>query len=185
MFSMEEYKEAVRYFASKKKNFDIHNEGNDCAKVIFTNLFLNASNEIRIVANTLRNPVVDSPDYQDALCSFLAREDSTLHIIINHLPDTVGDATNQNIYRRLYLHPAYKEGRIIIKNAGRDRFFLRKKPVNFCVADGLMYRVENDIEKRTAFCNFGNPEKAEPLERLFDNVFDKIEDKVDLNNYFA
>lgn len=185
MFTIDDYKEAVSYFASRKQNFSIKNEGDDCARVIFTNIFLNASKEIRIAANTLRNNVVDSPEYQDALTSFLSREGATLHIIIHNLPDNVGEKTNTNVYRRLFLHPAYKEGRVVIKNAGTDRFFIEKKPVNFCVADGIMYRLENDIVKRTAICNFGNSDKAVPMEKVFDEVFNSLDANVDLNQYFA
>lgn len=185
MFTIDDYKKAVSYFASRKQNFAIKNEGDDCARVIFTNIFLNASNEVRIAANTLRNNVVDSPEYQDALTSFLSREGATLHIIVHNLPDNVGENANTNVYRRLFLHPAYKEGRVVIKEAKIDRFFIDKKPVNLCVADGTMYRLENDIEKRTAICNFGNPDKAAPLEKAFDSVFNSIEENVDLNQYFA
>ena len=90
-----------------------------------------------------------------------------------------------NIYKRLKLNPAYQKGRIEIKNAGHDRFFLGKKPVNFCVADGLMYRVEDDIERRTALCNFGDAKKAEALEYAFDKVFCQIPNTVDLNQLFV
>ena len=65
------------------------------------------------------------------------------------------------------------------------RFFIEKKPVNFCVADGIMYRLENDIVKRTAICNFGNSDKAVPMEKVFDEVFNSLDANVDLNQYFA
>ena len=55
MFSLEEYKAAVEFFAASHRNYDIKNEGNDCARVVFTNLFLNAKQRIRMVAHTLRN----------------------------------------------------------------------------------------------------------------------------------
>ena len=184
MFSIEEYREAVSSFASSHRNFDIKNEGNDCARVIFANLFLNATKTIRMVANTLRNEVVDSQDYQDCLDAFLSRERTLLQIIIHHLPDNATENSNSNIYRRLSLNPAYERGRIQIKKAGKDRFFLGKRPVNFCVADGLMYRVEDDIEKRTALCNFGNAKKAEGLETAFDRVFSNIQETVDLKQMF-
>lgn len=184
MFSIEEYREAVSSFASSHRNYDIKNEGDDCARVIFANLFLNSTKTIRMVANTLRNVVVDSQEYQDCLDAFLSREGTVLRIIINHLPDNAMENSNSNLYRRLSLNPAYADGRIQIRNAGKDRFFLGKRPVNFCVADGLMYRVEDDIEKRTALCNFGNPKKAEALETAFDSVFSSIKETVDLKQMF-
>ena len=185
MFSLEEYKAAVEFFAASHRNYDIKNEGNDCARVVFTNLFLNAKQRIRMVARTLRNEVVDAQEYQDGLDSFLAREDAKLEIIIHHLPVTAKTDVVSNLYRRLRFNPAYDAGRIEIKVAGRDRFFLGDKPVNFCVADGIMYRLENDIEKRTAICNFGNTRRAEELESAFSHVFDSINETVNLKELFA
>lgn len=185
MYTLEEYREAVSYFASNHKNLNIKNEGNDHARIVFSNLFLNATKTVRIAANTLRNEVVDSPEYQDSLDSFLSREGAKLQIIICKLPEAAKEESNSNIYRRLSLNPAYEQGRIEIKEAGKDRFFLGKKPVNICVADGLMYRIEDDIEKRTALCNFGDPKKAQGLEEGFDKVFGSIKESVDLKSLFV
>ena len=184
MFSLEEYKEAVEFFASSHRDFDIKNKGDDCARVVLANLFLNAMHRIRMVAHTLRNDVVDSAEYQDGLDSFLARKDAKLEIIVHHLPPTAKDVNVSNIYRRLRFNPAYEEGRIKIKVAGRDRFFIGDKPVNFCVADGMMYRLEDDIEKRTAICNFGDNRRAGGLETAFDRVFDSIKETVNLKELF-
>jgi len=185
MFSLEEYKAAVKFFAASHRDFDIKNEGNDCARVVFSNLFLNAKQRIRMVAHTLRNEVVDAKEYQDGLDSFLARENAKLQVIIHHLPETAKDDVVSNLYRRLRFNPAYDDGRIEIKIAGHDRFFLGGKPVNFCVADGMMYRLENDIDKRTAICNFGNKKRAEELESVFDQGFVCIKETVNLKELFA
>ena len=185
MFSLKEYKAAVEFFASSHRDFDIKNEGDDCALVVLTNLFLNAKQRIRMVAHTLRNEVVDAKEYQDGLDSFLARKDARLQVIIHHLPEAAKENMVSNLYRRLRFNPAYEDGRIEIKVAGRDRFFVGDKPVNFCVADSIMYRLENDIEKRTAICNFGNKSRAEGMESAFDHVFDGINETVNLKELFA
>ena len=185
MTSLEEYRQAVEYLAEQKKDFDIHNEGNDCAKVIFANIFKNAKSNVRIVANTLRNEVVDSQEYQDALDLFLSREGAELKIIINHLPTNANEDSANNIYRRLQRHPSYLAGRIQIREAGRDLFHLGSKPANFCVADGIMSRIESDVEKRNALCNFGKKDRAVKLEEIFNQGFSSIQNTVDLNYIFA
>ena len=185
MTSLEEYRQAVEYLAKEKMDFDIHNEGNDCAKVIFANIFVNAKQTVRIVANTLRNEVVDSPDYQDALDSFLSNEKAELKIIINHLPENAKEDSVNNIYRRLHRHPSYLAGRIQIREAGRDMFHIGDKPANFCVADGTMSRIERDVVKRNALCNFGNKDRAVKLEEIFDRGFSSIQNVVDLNQLFS
>ncbi len=185
MASIEEYCKAVEYLAAQKRDFDIHNEGDEYAKVIFTNLFLNARKTLRIAANTLRNPVVDSPEYLNALDSFLGREGTTLQIIISHLPENASEDSNFNIYRRLRLNPAYSQGRIHIKNANRYVFRIGETPTNFCVADSLMYRIENNIDRRTALCNFGNSSRARLLEERFDEGYNSIEQELDLSLVIA
>lgn len=185
MKSLEEYRLAVEYLARQKKDFDIHNEGNECAKVIFANIFVNAKKTVRIAANTLRNDVVNSPEYQDALDAFLSNEGAELKIIISHLPDNVAENSPNNIYRRLYRHPAYLSGRIQIRNAKRDLFHLGTQPANFCVADGIMSRIENDVVKRNALCNFGKIDRAVKLEEVFDQGFSSIQEVVDLKQLFV
>lgn len=184
MITIDDYRTAVEFLAKHKLNFDIKNKGDDYAEIILTNIFVNSTKTIRIAANDLRNKVVDSPEYQDALCSFLSKEGTTLKIIVAHLPDSFNEISNNNIYRRLRLHPAFEEGRISIRIAGKDRFFLNDRPINFCVADGTMYRIENDIDKRTAICNFGNQDKAIELESIFDRAFSTINDDFDLKKVF-
>ena len=186
MFSIEEYKEAVSFLACSHRNFNIKNEGNDYARVILTNIFFNATKSIRMAANTLRNSIVDSSEYLDSLDSFLGRSGATLQIIVHHLPDNARENSNSNIYRRLCLNPAYDEGRIKVKSAdGRNRFFLGERPINFCVADSLMFRMEDDVEKRTALCNFGNESKAKELELAFDTIFEEIPSIINLKELFA
>lgn len=185
MTPIDEYRQAIEFLASQKLNFDIHNEGDEYAKVVLSNIFMNARNFVRIAANSLRNVVVDSQEYLDALCIFLGRGNTLLNIIISELPENASEESNFNIYRRLFLNPAYAEGRIHIKNAEKSLFSLDEKPANFCVADGLMYRIENDIVKRTALCNFGNKTRALKLEDVFDKGFNNLENEVDLNNLFG
>ncbi len=187
MFSIDEYKEAVRFLSTQKIDFVIQNEGDEHAKVIFTNMFRTAEHHIRLAANTLRNPVVDSREYQDALDIFLGKGDTQLDIIINHIPESISQQSSDNIYQRLRHNPAYGQGRIRIKTANGNHFYLgdnQDKPINFCVADGRMYRIENDIEKRTAFVNFNDPDKSDELGNVFDNTFNKLQESVDLTQYF-
>ena len=188
MFSIEEYKEAVEFLSKHKMNYVIQNEGDEHAKVIFTSIFRTAEHHIRLAANTLRNQVVDSREYQDALDIFLGKGDTQLDIIINHIPDSITQQTGDNIYKRLRYNPAYEQKRIRIKTANGEHFYLGDnydKPINFCVADERIYRIENDIEKRKAIVNFNDPSKSGELRNVFDNAFDKLQTTVDLMQYFV
>lgn len=188
MFTIEEYKEAVDFLSTHKKNIVIQNEGDEHAKIIFSGLFKTAEHYVKLAANTLRNPVVDSSDYQNSLDIFLHKENARLDIIVNHVPETISEQSNNNIYQRLRRNPAYNEGRIRIKSADGNHFFMggdQANPINFCVADGRMYRIEDNIEQRTAIVNFNDPIKSEELEKVFDKAFAELTTDVDLKQYFA
>lgn len=184
MINIDEYKQAVSSLASRRINFNIRNEGDDFAKVIFANIFQNATRTVHIVANSLRNSVVDSKEYLDSLDSFLGRDGAILQIILSKVPENLNEESSENIFCRLRRHPAYDEGRITIKDAKRDRFFIKDTPVHFCVADAMMYRIEDDIAKRTALCNFNDPIKAKQFDDIFKQGFESITDVVDLTHLF-
>ena len=46
-----------------------------------------------------------------------------------------------------------------------------KKEVHFTIGDSKSYRIETDVEARTAECNFNNPPIAKATEDFFDELF--------------
>lgn len=186
---MNEYRKAVEYYASNRIDYLFHNKGNDHAKIIFENIFRNAHDHIRISALNLWNTeVVRTEEYTKALTYYINQPNSRLDILVKEFPEKE-DLINQaqyNIYRLLYCHPAYAEGRITIKT-GNGKCF--KNPsgdeVHFCTADGHMYRFEDNITERTAQCNFNDSKTSEIFEALFDNAFNNSATVVNLNDIFA
>ena len=60
-----------------------------------------------------------------------------------------------------------------------------KKEVHFTLGDNKAYRIETDIEKRTAECNFNNPELATETVDFFDHLFNRDDAKeIDLLKLF-
>ena len=57
---------------------------------------------------------------------------------------------------------------------------LEKKEVHFTIGDECAYRIETDIEKRTAECNFANPILAKQTAAFFDSLFER-NDSVELD----
>ena len=185
---MEQYRTAVRNFAAKGTNYMFHNEGNEHALIIFTNLFANAREHIRIAANMLYNDeVVNTKEYIGSMKSFLDRRDSRLSILITTRPPVDGVRSHDketSFYWMLYNHPAFRQGRIEIKEGSGSYFHGEDgQQVNFCTCDSKMYRLESDVKLRKAVANFGDSASAIDLEQKFDAVYPTLKD-VCLKEYY-
>ena len=111
-----------------------------------------------------------------------------MHILLKNIPekDNVELKSTTSLFRALYNHEAYANNRVIIKSAdGRCFHDKSRNEIHFCTADGLMYRLENNINERKAICNFGDEEKTVELDSLFDRAFDSIVNTVSLADYFG
>ena len=164
--NMNEYKNAVTNIAAKGENNLLHNAGNDHALIIFENIFKNAQKEILISARDLTNSEVSNKEeYINSLLSFLDHNaDSKLYILVSDFQESY---KNFDLYKKLANSIAYKENRIKIKNSNGFQFTSGGITIHFCVADNRMYRLETDVQKRTAICNFGDEETANKLANAF------------------
>lgn len=191
MTEMEQYRIAVSKYAEEGVDgYLFHNRGDEHALIILSNIFLNAKSHIRIAANRLYNDeVVNTEEYIESMKVFLDKKDTHLSIIITNKPskDEVDEHGCENtFYWMLYTHPAYRQGRIEIKN-GHGKSFRNSNgdPLNFCTGDERMFRLEGDINKRQAIANFNDKEYTHLLNDAFDNVFEMLDEKVDLKEYYT
>lgn len=186
LFTMEDYKNAVKYYADEKKDYLFHNQGSDHAKIIFENIFRTASGHIRIAANNLWNDeVVNTLEYLTALESFLDKPNTKLDILLINEPPIyeVRQKCDLNIYKMLFEHRAYRAGRIQIHSGDGKSFKKNDKIIHFCTADGRMYRYESDVEQRSATCNFNDVVQTNILDTNFDRNFPRTT-SINLNAYF-
>lgn len=170
---MDDYRKAVEYYASNHLNYLFHNKGPEHARIIFENIFKVANEHIRIAANNLWNTeVVNTQEYTDALRTFLDKPDTKLDIILTNEPDwnTVKMTTEcPNIYKLLLQYPS----KVRIKT-GEGKNFKKTdthQTVHLCTADDSIYRLEDNIDERTAICNFGDEKTVSELNKIFDGVF--------------
>lgn len=185
--SLEQYKAAVKEYAAKGVDYLFHNEGDKHALVIFSNIFCNAKSEIRIAANQLCNSeVVNQKEYIDSLRFFLDRKDTRLYILLTNRPCPEDVKTDCCLYKMLFEHPAYKEGRIVIKD-GEGKSFRDNNgsTIHLCMGDNTMYRIENDVIGRKAIANFGDKNITTILNRGFDGVFCRVSATVNLADYYV
>lgn len=178
---MDDYRKAVEYYASNHLNYLFHNKGPEHAKIIFENIFKVANEHIRIAANNLWNTeVVNTQEYIDALRTFLDKPNSKLDIILTNEPnwnEVKADEAN-NIYKLLLNY----KSKVRIKTGEGKNF--RKTDTNqivhLCTADDSIYRLEDNIDERTAICNFKDEKTVSELNKIFDGVFNSGIKVVDL-----
>lgn len=187
---MEQYRIAVQNYARDGVNYLFHNKGDEHALIILSNIFKNAKSHIRIAANKLYNDeVVNTIEYVESMKAFLDKKDTRLDILITTKPtkEEVTEYGPENtLYWMLYNHPAYRQGRVEIKE-GQGRFFRNEEgvQVDFCTGDEKMFRLEGDIVKRQAIANFNDEDATRQLIEAFDKVYPSLTSKVELKDYYA
>lgn len=189
LLELKDYRIAVENLAARKENYLMHNYGDEHAKIVCSNIFSNAESHIYIAANSLCNNVTCSPSYIKAMGTFLDKPDTLLQILLTNFSK---EALNENrrFFYSLKEHPAYREGRIIIKDTEGKKFWTypneedqnNKIEFHFCTADSIMYRKELDTVNRRAICNFGDKETAKSLEFLFNNAFNSSPKEIRLED---
>lgn len=161
------YNEAVEFNAKRKNNFMFNNEGNEMALIVFRSIFRNATNAIKIVANSLNNKVTNHKEYISALESFLMKPDSKLELLLSKYDgNQLSDCHLFNMLKQ------YKD-KVSIKVIENGKTFKDSKGriIHFCIADAHMYRLEYNTEKRMAECNFNDIKECQLLDELFCSVF--------------
>lgn len=187
---MEQYRIAVQNYARNGINYLFHNRGDEHALIILTNIFKNAKRHIRIAANKLYNDeVVNTPEYVESMKAFLDQKDTRLDILITRKPtkEEVTEYGPENtLYWMLYNHPAYRQGRVEIKE-GQGSFFKNEEgeQVNFCTGDEKMFRLEGNVVERQAIANFNDEDATRQLIEAFDRVYPSLTSKVELKDYYA
>lgn len=183
--SMENYRKAVTYYAEREENYVLHNEGDAHALVIFSTMFKYSKNKIRIVAKDMANEeVVNTKEYIEAMNLFLERSEAELQIILSDFKESVNDIpAERNFFKFLVRSEAYKDNRVHVKISKEKTFKLNGKPAHFCTSDGHAYRMEHDIDKRKAWCNFGSPETTSKMDELFDKAFKEVAEDFKLSEF--
>lgn len=186
MENIENYKNTIKQYAESQTDYNFQTIGKDYALVVLERIILSARRIVKYTSESFYGDEVEKDmSFIEALCSFLSQPDTQLQIIVSNVPEDSNVKDSLNPYFRLYQTPAYREGRITIKNAKGCHFMNNARRVDFCVADTVMYRYESDTDKSIASCNFNDSEFSNKIEGAFDAAFKVVPESVDLSNLFA
>ncbi|WP_296006666.1 hypothetical protein [uncultured Alistipes sp.] len=182
---MKKYIEYISQLANNKINKNFSNSDEDHALEVLIKIFQSSNKIIRIFAGSLCSDVPNDPRYIAALSDFIERA-GQVRILLNDF--NTESAKNSNLFKRLAYYTSLDNTDIQIHKTPAKPYLKKdpqKNPVHFTVGDANAYRVETDIEKRTANCNFNHPEGAENLIAFFDQIERSHAEKIDLNKCFA
>lgn len=161
------YNESVSFSADNNLNNVLYNEGDNHAIVIFSNIFRTSKQEILLYAKNIfsdKNEVTTSSNYINSLIGFLGNEDVKLKILLTEYnPEKDNNLLRENIIK-------YKD-KITIRINNKQSIKRESKPIHFCIGDNRMYRLEYDIKKRKAICNFNDVTSCTKFTSFFNQLF--------------
>jgi hypothetical protein len=173
----EQYRKFVEDLAKNKTNKEFLNADTSHALIVFGNLFKYAEEEICIFASCLcgdsEDYLANQNEYLQELSSFIERGGKLSILLNNYVAEK---AASSRLMKRIAYYQTesqYKDN-IQLKETA-SRFHLSKetdKEIHFTVADEKAYRIELDIEKKIASCNFNNPSTATNIKRVFTTTFE-------------
>jgi len=179
---MEKYREFVSDLARNNVNKVFMNTDADHALEVFINIFNSSKTEIKILAGSLSSSLSNKPEYITALGQFIERG-GKLEILLNSFDSS--KATESNLLKRLAYYVLQNKP-ITIATTGIKPYFTddtEKNGVHFTIGDGVAYRIETHTEKRTAICNFNDPEMGKHLVELFNKIL-LTSENFDLMKFF-
>lgn len=178
------YKNFVHSLAMNGEDRIFLNSDEDKAIIVLVQLIQNTQQELRIFAGNLCNHIGDNTDYIIAISEFVERG-GVVKILLNNYDSTC--AKNSNLFKRLAYYIAQGKN-ILVKETNAKPYRtsdIEKKEIHFTVGDHMAYRIETDIEKRTAECNFNSPQVAKGIADFFDVLFDAEESQdIDIMGLF-
>ncbi len=178
---MENYKKHISYLAKNKISQIFSNSGEEHALEVFSQIFSESKEVICIFAESLCSHVPQNPQYIQLLSEFVEKG-GKLEIILNNF--NIEKTLESSVIKRL----AYfiSEGNENIELYQTDvTAYAGKQEMHFTVADNHIYRMEIDIEKRVANCNFNDEDVAGKLMDLFNKIKEDASTKpIDLLDLF-
>lgn len=166
---MKNYITYITQLANSKSNIEFLNSDEEHALAVLCQIIRSAEHTLRIFAGALCSEVPSSPEYISAISDFIEKG-GKLVVALNAFSRE--EATNSNLFKRLAYYIELGKD-IHIYGTGAHPYLVSdplKNEIHFTIGDECSYRVETDIVKKTAKCNFNNPEAAANLIEFFDRI---------------
>lgn len=164
---MNTYRSFVRNLAENQIDKVFLNSDNNKMLSVFQEMFEHSNKEFRIFAGDLCNETTGSKEYIESISNFIEKK-GNLYILLNNFRQE--QAVTHNLYKRLAYYQSLGEYHIYIKST-KNQILYKGTVAHLAIGDRCSYRIETDIEKRTAICNMSSPKYTEKLVSVFDDLF--------------
>ena len=167
---LELYEKAIRHYAENRIDEPFFNDGDDCAKIVFKYLFKTAQKEIKIFSGSLAKKEFPDNSYVAELTNFI-RNGGKVSILVQHHNQIDKDSilfSNLSRLLKSRSFPDFYLGRtkrkVLLKSHENTN------EIHFTIADDKAFRIETDINTRSAMCNFNRSTIAEKYSQLFNQL---------------
>lgn len=171
---MKNYITYIAQLANSKSNVEFLNSDEEHALAVLCQIIRSAEHKLRIFAGALCSTAPSNPEYISAISDFIEKGGKLVVALNAFSPE---EATNSNLFKRLAYYIELGKD-IHIYSTGAHPYLVsdpQKNKIHFTIGDNCSYRVETDIVKKTAKCNFNNPEAAANLIEFFDRIIANAE----------
>lgn len=161
------YEEEIIQFAENNKDEMFYNIDANHAKIVLRELMKNATQYVYIVCCNMCSDVSNNDPYIEAVKKFLSTDPQReIKILFTNYDSDCFKQTKIEKTLREYPQQVSIKALINGKITGKG-----DNPVNFTVSDDKAFRMEIDVNEKTAFGNFNNPPYAKILRKHFDRFF--------------
>lgn len=172
MCDLVKYRKGIEYLADNRESEVYLNEGDEHAKIVFSNLFRIAVSKVRIFAESLSSDVTDSDQYIESLCLFLSKG-GNLDILLEREP-----SPGRILFEKL----ADFQDQVNVKIT-KYRPKLGHIEVNFCTVDDYAYRMETDKSKKKAYGSFFDRKTTKSFNTDFETMFNDSDKSIDFTTW--
>lgn len=177
-----EYFRIIDEACANKHNAVLSNSKPTHAAYIIHKFFENAEQQIRLFSGKLMQnfngvSVYNNPCIIQKAVEFLRRPGTKFLVLLEKRIDTdSGEVEDHPLIQTLQKEVGNSDSRIEVRQVPPELFEVLSKgnyARNWMVMDNQAYRLEMDAEKAQAYVNFGDPELASGLGRVFDVLFER------------
>ena len=169
------YRAYILSLATQDRDVIFYNSSEHHGAFVMGTMFSKAKDTVKIFAGNFSGHISNKPDYKKGLEIFL-RKGGNVEILLQEEKFETLDK-RPDIFQLLGIFKMLNHEQVKIKTHPFSVSNASKSEVHFMVADGKMYRIEDDVDNFTAAANFNDPKTAKTLTNLFDEIFAETESK--------
>lgn len=183
MDSILEYRKFVSDIATNAESRTFLNSDEEHGLIVYLNLFKIANEHVRIFAGNLCEHIGNKSEFVEAISEFIERGGKVSLLLNNYDEEAI---VKSPLFMRLAYYASEKKD-VTVKMTEVSATLGENRQVHFAIADDIAYRLETNVQERTALCNFNNATVAKKLISVFDTIFtsDEYSHTIDLIKLFA